>query len=101
MITDYINLFLYKHLLFYSYLVRYAWPLSEIAFIFVWILVIKYKKVSGRKTGLFAFILLGIMMVCNIFGLDILAGAIGEYVFILLVIAFIQEFYHFLKYEKE
>lgn len=101
MITDYINLFLYKHLPFYSYLVRYVWPLGEVLFILIWLLVIKYKKVSGKKTGLFAFIFLGIMMICNIFGLDTLAGMIGEYVFILFVIAFTQEFYHFLKYEKK
>ena len=101
MITDYINLFLYKHVFFYHYIVDFAWPIGEIVFILLWLLLIKYKKVSGQKTALFAFILLGITMICNVFGLDVQAGFIAQYVFLLFIIAFIQELYHFLKYENK
>lgn len=101
MITDYINLFLYQHVFFYRYIVDFVWPLGQILLIFLWILLIKYKRISGQKTALFGCILGGIMIVCNIFGYDIMAGKIAEYVFILFVISFIQEFYHFIKYENK
>lgn len=101
MITDYINLFLYKHIFFYRYIVDFAWPLGEILSIAVLIFLIKVKKLTGKKIALVAFFLLTVMLFCNVMGLDTMAGMIGEYVFILFVISFIVEFYNFLKHENK
>jgi len=40
------------------------------------------------------------MLGFSIFGLDAISGLIAQYVFLLFSISFIQEFYHFLKYEN-
>lgn len=96
----FINSFLFKYIFFYRYIFDYAWIIGEIVFIILWIFLIKYRKISGQKTALVAFSLLGITMVCNILGFDTQAGMIAEYVFILFCISFGQEFYYFLKHEK-
>lgn len=101
MITDYLNLFLYKHLFFYRYLVDFAWPIGQMLFIVLWCFLIKKKKISGRVAAAVGFFILFAAMICNIFGLDIQAGLFAQYVLILFFISFSQEFYHFLKYENK
>lgn len=79
----------------------YYWLLLEIVFICIFIYLIKKYKISGQRTAVFAFILLFITMLLNIFRMDLAAGKVAEFVWILLTISFIQEFYHFLKHENK
>jgi hypothetical protein len=73
----------------------------QVVFIGVWIFLIRKYKVSGQKTALVGFIFLFATMICSLFYLDSLAGIIAEFVWILFAISFVQEFYHFLKYENK
>ncbi|SRR5258706_11179619 len=93
--------FLYKYVFFYRYLVENAWEIGLILFIVSWIFCIRKYKVSGQKTASAGFTLFIIMIIFNLFSLDNLAGLIAQYVFLLFAISFIQEFYHFLKYENK
>lgn len=78
----------------------YFWPVFTLSFLVGYIYLIRKTKISGQKTALFGFILLFITMLFSLFHLDEVAGKIAEFVWILFSISFIQEFYHFLKYEN-
>ena len=93
---------IYNYLIFFNYLWNlYSWTIFQITFIALWIIFIRKFKVRGESTALFGFILLSITMIFSIFGLDAFAGRIAEYVWIVFAIAFMQEFYHFLKHENK
>lgn len=96
-----LSYFLYKYIFFFHYLVDNAWELGEIAFILVWVFMIRKWKISGQKTAIFGFILFLIMILCTLLNLDDATGLIAQYVFILFVISFAQEFWHFLKHENK
>ena len=82
-------------------LIQSFWLVFQILFIFAWMFFVKRFKFSGQKTALFGFMLLFMTMIFNLFGADIIAGKIAEFVWILFAIAFVQEFRHFLKYENK
>lgn len=77
------------------------WTVLQISFIAGWAVAIRKFKVSGQKTALFGFIFLFITMLCSLVHLDDMAGKVAEFVWILFAISFVQEFYHFLKYENK
>ncbi|SRR5581483_2831692 len=96
-----LNTLLFKKIFFYRYLYDNFWQLGQLMFILFWIYLIKYRKISGKKTAIIGFALFTVMMFLNMLGLDDQAGLVGQYVFILFCVSFIQEFYHFLKHENK
>lgn len=84
-----------------SLIIQSFWTILQILFLVVWIVISKKVKISGQKNALFGFILLFVTMLFNIFQLDIIAGKFAEFVWILFAISFVQQFYHFLKYENK
>lgn len=88
-------------LILYSLFLNRYWTIGQILFIACWILIVRKYKISGQKTAIFGFILLFITLIFSILSLDVVAGKIAEFVWILLAISFVQEFYHFLKYENK
>ena len=78
-----------------------SWFTSEFIFLIVYAYIIFRFKISGQKTAIFGFITLGMTALFSIFHLDFLAGKAAEFVWMLFAVAFIQEFYHFLKYENK
>lgn len=81
-------------------LIKY-WTILQLIFVIGWCLLIWRYKVSGQRTAHFGFILLFITMVLNILGVDSIAGKAAEFSLLFFIISFVQEFYHFLKYENK
>jgi len=77
------------------------WIEFEILSLIVLIFLIKKFTISGQKVAAAGMVLLFITMFFSIFRLDYIAGKIAEFVWILFSIAFVQEFYHFLKHENK
>ena len=88
-------------LLLFTLIAKSFWTIVQVAFIIVLLIIINKFKFSGQKTALIGFIFLFVTMLFNLFYLDNIAGKIAEFVWILFAVAFVQQFYHFLKYENK
>lgn len=96
-----VSYYLYKYVYFYRYIVLFFWPAVTLFFLILYGISIKKYKISGQKTAMFGFACLFITMIFNLLHLDDAAGKAAEFVLILFAISFIQEFYHFLRYENK
>ena len=75
--------------------------LVPVIFLGFYIFVIKRYRISGQKTALFGFILLFLTFLFSLIGSDILSGISAQYVFLLFIISFIQEFSSYLNNENK
>lgn len=87
-------------LLLYSFFTNSIFEILQLMVVVAYIIVAIKFKISGQKTARIGFILLFCTMITVIAGFDDIAGTLAQYVFILFIIAFIQEFTHFLKHEN-
>jgi len=85
----------------YLYYINEYWFFVGFCFLLGYIFIIRKYHISGQRTALFGFVLLMVTMILTIIGADDIAKRVAEFVWILFTIAFIQEFYHFLKYENK
>ena len=81
-------------------ILRY-WSLLQLGFVIIWCILIRRYKISGQRTAHFGFIFLFIAMLLNMLGVDDIAGKAAEFTLLFFIISFLQEFYHFLKYENK
>lgn len=85
----------------YSFLYGSIESIAHLLLVIVYIFIVKRFKISGQKTAIAGFILFCITALLILIGQNTAAGIFSDYAFLLFVISFIQEFYHFLKYEKK
>lgn len=94
-------IFLYKYVFFYTYLQYFSNDIFQLVILALYVFAIFKLHISGKTTAIIGFVLLIVTMMLNIFGEDDYAGIVSQYVFLFFVIAFLQQFYHYIKYENK
>jgi hypothetical protein len=89
------------YIFLYNYLSLNLQKIIEYLLLLIYLILLRRFKISGQKTALFGFIALFITMIFNLFYMDTIAGVIADFVWLLFVTAFIQEFSQFLKHENK
>lgn len=77
------------------------WTLGEIVFIVLLFIFVRRFKIRSQHVAIFGFILLFLTMIFSLLNQDVLAGKTAEFVWIVFVFVFFQDFYHFLRHENK
>lgn len=85
---------------FLLFLKEHSWSFIMIAYIAIFVILLRKNIVSTYGLAKIGLILLVITMILSIFGLDEFAGIAAQFVFVSFVLSFVSQFGAFINNEK-